>query len=373
MKNLFASLSIAVASFDASATAPTYDVVRLVPPHTVHVDGWSVNGLNASGVIVGGNFNYAFRGTVALGFRQIRADPALSQYASVDGVDDAGNAAGSDYFNFPTRTATLFPRFGPAQDLGALIPEADFSVASSMSRGGQVAGHYEATVNRRRVDAAFVWSASGGIQRIGDTLQGDYTYAYGVNDAGHVVGLHDSRQSAAFFWSQDGGLVDIPGSIIAYAVNDRDEVVGQALASNRADAAVAFLQASGSAMVRMPRPADTTGSCYAADINALSQVVGGCVSQIAGTINHAVLWWPDAGTYSVEDLTAQLGVDEPRLRGKCSSLDDNGLGEIDYRAVATNAVGQVLVQIDCNFVAEGGASRLGFESLLLTPQAIDRR
>ena len=74
------------------------------------------------------------------------------------------------------------------------------------------------------------------------TLGGDYSAAYGINDAGQVVGesLTDNGQLHAFITGPDGaGMTDL-GTLggdysVAYGINDAGQVVGDIRHCQRAD------------------------------------------------------------------------------------------------------------------------------------------
>lgn len=83
---------------------------------------------------------------------------------------------------------------------------------------------------------AFLWTKAGGIQDL-RTLPGDrLSLAYGINDAGQIVGQSIGSSGSRAFLYQHGAMVDLnalvpPGSpLLIYAndINDRGEIVGQA-------------------------------------------------------------------------------------------------------------------------------------------------
>jgi hypothetical protein len=359
-----------VAVTGSFASPPTYEATRLVPPEASQKVGWSATDLSSAGMVVGYSFRHAFRWSADSGYTLVRTRPALSCGAVVRAVDDAGIAVGTACFDFPQSSAAIFPLTGAAQDLGSLLPEAFHSEATSISSAGQVAGQYQATVGGRSVDAAFVWDASRGMQRIGDTEEGvnSYTHASGVNREGHVVGMHQVDHAAGFVWGRSKGIVDIPGTIQAHAINDHDVIVGQAQASPP----VAFVLESGSKLVQLQRPDGDTGSCDALDVNNRGQVVGFChPSSQPGMPAHAVLWWPEAGGFDAVDLNVELAIDDGHFYKNCAKFDDNHRGYVDFKAVATNDGGQILVQIDCNYTFDSAQFTMGFGALLLTPQGTE--
>jgi hypothetical protein len=178
--------------------------------------------------------------------------------------------------------------------------------------------------------------------------------------------LCGSQGASGSFWSRERGVVDIAGTSQAHAINDQEQIVGQALGPPP----VAFILDRDSKMMRLPKPDQVTRGCDAMDVNQLGEVVGYCLSSRYGSPAHAMLWWPEAGSYEAVDLNVQLGIDDGHLYKNCARYDDNGLGFVDFKAVATNDRGQILVQIDCNYTFDGSQFTMGFGSLLLTPQAL---
>jgi probable HAF family extracellular repeat protein len=80
---------------------------------------------------------------------------------------------------------------------------------------------------------AFVWDSTNGIQNLG-TLGGSSSVAYGINDAGQVVGWASTQTAfaeTAFLWDNTNGmqaLSGLPGDKAsrAFAINNLGQVVG---------------------------------------------------------------------------------------------------------------------------------------------------
>ena len=115
---------------------------------------------------------------------------------------------------------------GGIVDLGDLDPMwPAISAAYGINDAGQVVGgSYDPSANFH----AFLWQG-GGMQDLG-TLGGDYSSAEAINENGQVVGVSRLANSTphAFLW--DGGMQDL-GALgwnqsIAYDINDKEQVVG---------------------------------------------------------------------------------------------------------------------------------------------------
>ena len=148
------------------------------------------------------------------------------------------------------------------------------SPAYGINDAGQVVGYSDTAAGAQH---AFITGPNGvGMTDLG-TLGGGYSYAYGINDAGQVVGYSDTAAGArhAFITGPNGvGMTDLGtlggGYSFAYGINDAGQVVGYS--NTAAGAQHAFITG--------PNGVGMT------DLNSLVNLPGGVVLTDATGINN---------------------------------------------------------------------------------------
>jgi probable HAF family extracellular repeat protein len=224
-----------------------------------------------------------------------------------DLVGRAGNSGGG------TRATTWSHSTLQRQNLGVL-PGGEYSSAFGINDAGQVAG----ASNTGNAIVPFIWKPTSGLQTI-PLLQGDKCgQAFGINKNGHVTGYSSGPNGArAFLWIPNTGvrnLGSLPGGGYsrANAVNDSDEVAGTS-ASPAGDRAVVWTSI-GNLRDLGTLPADTSSEAIA--INNRGDVVG--YSKGPGGL-RAFLWTEGNG---MRDLGVLPGGNSSR------ALDINDLGYV---------------------------------------------
>jgi probable HAF family extracellular repeat protein len=278
-------------------------------------------GINATGVIAGWSASSA-------GSFGVRYSPGAATLGTLGGgysygqaINNLGQVVGSaglpkSQGNFPTH-AVLY-NGTTAIDLGHLA-DGDDSFAYSINSSGAIVG-YSGDPNGAYANA-FLWTPSspnagtGTISAV-PSLGGTYNYAYGINNAGQIVGssnVADDSQSHAYV-SSSGTITDLGTlggtSAEAEAINNLAMIVGD----SRTAAAVthAFFDSNG-VMVDLNTliPANSNWTLQKANaINDLGQIAGIGINPAGAT--HAYLLTPlptwavdSSGTWS--DSSKWLG------------------------------------------------------------------
>jgi probable HAF family extracellular repeat protein len=182
-------------------------------------------GINDSGLVVGGD-GRAFMWDSTHGKQEVQTlggDGLSTAY----GVSPAGLIVGEAPAPIKGN-----PRHAFLNDHGTVTDLGTFGGALSAARGvndaGQVVGWaYEEHFG---VPHAFLWDSDNGLQELG-TLGGHESYAFAINSSGVVVGetCCGGDGTHAFVWDSTSGMSDIAGGGVvtgAFGVNDAGQVVG---------------------------------------------------------------------------------------------------------------------------------------------------
>lgn len=193
--------------------------------HSTAASGINDNGDVAGSTLVPGPYQppYPVVWNATGGFRQ------LSGLGTASGVNQAGEVSGAS--GFGSYRAVRWTSAGVLQQLN----DDREGSAAAINTAGQVVGR--AKFPGGYAWRAFLWDPRTGIRDLGALLPDPNATsdAFGVNDLGHVVGGAEASSpetlytTRAFLW-RDGRMRAIgPDVSYAYAVNNRDEVVGQYL------------------------------------------------------------------------------------------------------------------------------------------------
>lgn len=244
-------------------------------------------GINSTGVVTGWSASSA--GTFAVRYNA----GSVTSFGTLGGgnsygqaINNIGEIAGSALLpktqgNFPTH-AVLYS--GPTiKDLGT-ITSGDDSFAYSINSNGTIVG-YSGDQDQLDHATAFVWTpttangTTGSMVRVG-SFGGNFSYAFGINDGGQIVGasgLPGDSVSHAFL--KTGATMSDLGTLggttsEALGINNISMVVGDA--RNAAAVKHAFLYANGTiADLNNLIPAGSNWTLQKATaINDLAQIVG---------------------------------------------------------------------------------------------------
>jgi probable HAF family extracellular repeat protein len=157
-------------------------------------------------------------------FTPLTLPPDATGDAAPAGISDHQVIVG-DYFTALGQRCYRWSAAEGAVDLG-VMGHGDECFASAINDAGQIAGY--ADIEPGGVAHSFRYT-NGAFQDLG-TLDGNDTYATGINRQGHVVGWTSSFTS--FLW-KEGTMVDLRAgtaysSVNVRSINDSDELAGSA-------------------------------------------------------------------------------------------------------------------------------------------------
>ena len=227
------------------------------------------------------------------------------------GINNNGQVAGR-YYNYTTeaidKQAFVWDCTNGMIPLPTLSGE---SSAWAINESGLVSGDsYNASGYQRAVR----WDTTnatiidlGALTNPNTQVEGDSSSGYGINDAGHVVGLADIPNDSGSFtpfhgFVYDGSIHDLGtlttswpewanGYSIAYSINNSEEIVGIAHDTGWAFRPFIYNESTGGMQALLTDPAYSSGEWYAVVINDTG-LIGGHV--ISATDQSLPYYWPDS-------------------------------------------------------------------------------
>lgn len=213
---------------------------------TLGGDDSAAFGINVSGEVVGqanasaGALDQAFLWTHGAGMVDLGTLGGASSAANA--VNASGQVAGESELSSGFVHAFLWSQSGGLKDLGTLSGGQQ-SGANAINSAGEIAGWANVGTN----DHAITWTQSGGLVDLGITANCGST-ALGINDSNVVVGWFNNSTSCSFTshgfsWTHGGGVKDL-GVLsggqysFAYGINAAGQIVGTAQSSTSAPVAV---------------------------------------------------------------------------------------------------------------------------------------
>jgi probable HAF family extracellular repeat protein len=218
-------------------------------------------------------------------------------------LNDAGEAAGVS--NTPSATATMFSA-GKATSISTL--GGSVSVANAINGSGEIVGWNSFASNPNFDPQAFLYSNGNMLNINSASLFPSGTEAYGINNAGEVVGTgYLSPSNFHAFLYTGGKMTDIgpPGSLQASAVsiNNSGQIVGSYYLTS--GGAGEFLYSNGK-VTTLPVPVGAT-SVNALAINDNGEIVGEIIPS-----GHAARYangaWTDLGAITGALSNVGLGI-----------------------------------------------------------------
>ncbi len=262
--------------------APAFRITNLtpIPKAAARFSGVSeAYGINGRGQVVGRSSGRAFLWTAGK-IRYLSTLPGARSSCAY-AVNNVGQVVGTASFG-EWDTRYFFWQGGKAQSLGEAPM---FYERLGLNSAGQVAG-----TSGGKSWGSFLWQA-GKMQSLGLTIAG------GINDKGQVagtvlgpdVGSKEPPSESVAVWEQNTLTVSGPDSSVAWAINNRGDILGSEF-SHRASA------------TKKPRPFLQSGSdqtflglfegktVFAVGLNDRRQIVGQAMISEHPYITHAALW-----------------------------------------------------------------------------------
>jgi probable HAF family extracellular repeat protein len=212
-------------------TAGMIDIGNLGGPSSV------ANAINASGQVAGqsdlaNGFTAAFLWTQSGGMQSLGTLPG-GQQSGANAINSAGEIAG--WANVGSKDdAVIWTESGGLVNLG--INASCGATALGINDSTEVIGWFNNSAGCSFTSHGFSWTHSGGFNDLGILSGGQYSFAYGINSTGQIVGTGNNSTSAivALLWTADGTIHDLntliaPGIartlVSANAINNAGQIV----------------------------------------------------------------------------------------------------------------------------------------------------
>jgi probable HAF family extracellular repeat protein len=267
------------------AFANLYSVDLLSAPGAISSAAFSIsnNGYVAGSVLLNNWNGPAYSGVVW----GRDTNPRMGLGLDATAVNSSGTVTGSSKFEFWQRAATSsVTDFAYLDLLGA----GHESKGNAINERGQVAGY--STILAGGTPHAVRWDGTTATDL--GTLGGAFSYAFGINESGAIVGGSRPYANAccddhATLWNPDGTMVDLglllvgSGDSVARGINDNSDAVGYARYGLSNYQAVLWHQGTATALGTLA--GEILSAAY--DINNSGLIVG--VSNVGGS-SRATLW-----------------------------------------------------------------------------------
>jgi probable HAF family extracellular repeat protein len=254
-------------------------------------------GINNSGTVVGTTYDASGQahGTIWSGAGS--TDLGAGTYALA--INSSGEVAGGDGNAFVAVN-------GKVQNLAA-VPGVNWSSAYGINDAGTVVGDGQLSNGTFR---GVIWNTDGGTTLLG-TLGGRSSQATGVNNSGEVVGFASLASGYQHAFSEIGGaMIDLGtlggGSSYAYGINNSGEIVGYSWLANGGQSA--FLYADGTMLdLNSLLPGNSGWDLLQAyGINDAGQITG--VGLYDGQLSAFLLTDPPAGLGGIAAVPEPSGL-----------------------------------------------------------------
>jgi probable HAF family extracellular repeat protein len=202
------------------------------------------NAINVSGQVAGqsdlaNGFTHGFLWSQSGGLKDL-GTLAGGQQSGGNAINSAGEIAGWANVG-STDHAITWSQSGGLVDLG--IAADCGATAFGVSDSGVVVGWYNNSTGCTFTAHGFSWTHAGGLKDLGVVAGGAYSFAYGINSLGQIVGTGQSAKLSpvALLWTADGAVHDLntlissktPRILVAAnAINDVGQIVADATAKN---------------------------------------------------------------------------------------------------------------------------------------------